>query len=465
MLLLLLGLIFIINRRSILVRAKIFSIPFFGDWELLFTIWRFLFLLMVIFISASVMIFSLSYITGLSVGNFVMLYLLFILSIVWLISNNNFYWIMFGWDGLGVVSFLLIVYYINHESVNNGLFTLFQNRVGDLFFVFFIVGVLSIGMWTRVVLKWGVIFLVFGACVKRAQFPFNAWLLSAISAPTPISSLVHSSTLVVAGVYVLLQFQYCLIDNLFILKYISLLSLAVSSFGLLNELDMKKLIAYSTIRHVSLIIYFLRFKLFKIVYFHLNIHAIFKSLIFMCFGFVILASFHGQDKRLITLINLNPLIKMLYYFSGLCLGGLPFLRAFFSKDFMIEKLIEFNFELTYVFILILFLRVRVYYSLKLVILGEVVFPLIIIEKRYLGMWRLFFIRILIIRIINVFLTLVFRVTLEIFSFKISIYLLIFIFAILSCFSNLNFKSFAYTKNRNVKEIWSLNFYSLDRFIY
>jgi hypothetical protein len=109
--------------------------------------------------------------------------------------------------------------------------------------------------------------------------------------------------------------------------------------------------------------------------------------------------------------------------------------------------------------------VRVYYSLKLVILGEVVFPLIIIEKRYLGMWRLFFIRILIIRIINVFLTLVFRVTLEIFSFKISIYLLIFIFAILSCFSNLNFKSFAYTKNRNVKEIWSLNFYSLDRFIY
>jgi NADH-ubiquinone oxidoreductase chain 5 len=209
--------------------------------------------------------------------------------------------------------------------------------------------------------------------------------LSAISAPTPISSLVHSSTLVVAGVYVLLQFQYCLIDNLFILKYISLLSLAVSSFGLLNELDMKKLIAYSTIRHVSLIIYFLRFKLFKIVYFHLNIHAIFKSLIFMCFGFVILASFHGQDKRLITLINLNPLIKMLYYFSGLCLGGLPFLRAFFSKDFMIEKLIEFNFELTYVFILILFLRVRVYYSLKLVILGEVVFPLIIIEKRYLGM--------------------------------------------------------------------------------
>lgn len=97
-----------------------------------------------------------------------------------------------------------------------------------------------------------------GGCVKRAQFPFNAWLLSAIRAPTPISSLVHSSTLVVAGVYVLLQFSYCLVDSLEVLKYIRLLTLLGRRFGLLNEIDIKKLIAYSTIRHVALIIYLLR---------------------------------------------------------------------------------------------------------------------------------------------------------------------------------------------------------------
>jgi len=331
---------------------------------------------------------------------------------------------IFGWDGLGVVSFLLIVYYINHESVNNGLFTLFQNRLGDLFFVFFIIGVLNMVIWRRVVLKWGVVFLIIGASVKRAQFPFNAWLLSAISAPTPISSLVHSSTLVVAGVYILLQFQYCLLDRLTTLKYIRILRLFLRSFGLLNELDMKKLIAYSTIRHVSLIIYFLRFKLFKIVYFHLNIHAMFKSLIFICFGFVILASFHSQDKRLITLINLNPLIKLVYYFSGLCLAGLPFLRAFFSKDFMIEKLIEFNFELTYIIFLIFFLRIRIYYRLKLLNLGGVVFPLSITEKSLIGIGRVFIMRLFMVIIINLFLTLVFRVTLEVFSFKIYIYLFV-----------------------------------------
>lgn len=81
---------------------------------------------------------------------------------------------MIGWDGLGVVSFLLIVFYINHERVNNGLFTLFQNRVGDLFFILFMVGVVDIRIRIRLVLKYGVGLLVLGGCVKRAQFPFNS---------------------------------------------------------------------------------------------------------------------------------------------------------------------------------------------------------------------------------------------------------------------------------------------------
>jgi len=119
----------------------------------------------------------------------------------------------------------------------------------------------------------------------------------------------------------------------------------VRRFGLLNESDIKKLIAYSTISHVSLIIYLLRFQLYKIVYFHLNVHAIFKSLMFMCFGFVMLSSFHSQDKRLVSLVNINPLIKIIYYFSCLCLAGLPFLSGFFSKDFIIEKFIEFSYEI------------------------------------------------------------------------------------------------------------------------
>lgn len=384
---------------------------------------------------------------------------------LWLIINNNFYWIIFGWDGLGVVSFLLIVFYINYERINNGLLTLFQNRIGDLFFVFFILGVIDLMMNSIRFLKWGSVILVLGSRVKRAQFPFNSWLLAAIRAPTPISSLVHSSTLVVAGVYVLLQYSYCLEGCLEILKYISFMTLVLRAFGLLNEFDIKKLIAYSTIRHVALIIYLLRFKLYKVVYFHLNIHAIFKSLIFICFGFVILSSYHAQDKRLITLLNLNPLIKMIYYFSCLCLAGLPFLRGFFSKDLIIEKFIENRIEISFIVRLIVFLGIRIYYSMKLLQLTNVIFVYSSFEKRYLGIVRVIIIITVIIIIINVYLSLVFRLRLEIISYKLFIYILILVFFMLRVLTNLNFKINTYDKIKRFKEVWTVRFHEIDKFVY
>jgi NADH-quinone oxidoreductase subunit L len=245
--------------------------------------------------------------------------------------------------------------------------------------------------------------------------------------------LVHSSTLVVAGVFILLQFSYCLIEILEILKFISLISLFIRRLGLLNELDIKKLIAYSTIRHVSLIIYLLRFKLYKVVYFHLNIHAMFKSLIFICFGFVILVSFHGQDKRFVTYFNLNPFIKRVYYFSCLCLAGLPFLRGFFSKDLIIEKLIQYSTEVRFIFFLLFFLRIRIYYSLKLLNLKEMIFSYVIFQKNYLGSISVLLIIFIIIFIINLYLRLILSVSLELISVKITIYIIIFFFFFLFIF--------------------------------
>lgn len=460
-----LSLILLWDQGVILVSRKSFYLRFFGDFELLFNVWRFLFLIIVVIIRRSVLVFSCSYIAGLFVRNFIFLYLRFVIRILWLVINNNFYWIIFGWDGLGVVSFLLIIFYINNERINNGLFTLFQNRIGDLFFVFFIVGVMDLTLWRNLILKWGLIFLLVGSCVKRAQFPFNSWLLSAIRAPTPISSLVHSSTLVVAGVFILLQFRYCLIDYLYILKYIRIFRLLLRRFGLLNEIDIKKIIAYSTISHVSLILYLLRFKLYKVVYFHLNIHAIFKSLIFICFGFVILASFHRQDKRLVLLLYVNPLIKMVYYFSCICLAGLPFLRGFFSKDLIIEKFMELNREIFFIIILLLFLRIRIYHSIKLIRLTEVLFPYRIIEKRFIGLRRIFLMGLVIIIVINIYLSVIFRIRLEILSYKIRIYFIIRIFFLLRVLSNLSYKFIRYEKIKSFKEVWRVDYYILDKFIF
>ena len=458
-------LVFFINSSVLLISRKIFNVGFFGDFELIFRIWRFLFLIMVVIIRSSVIIFSFSYISGLVTRNFIFLYLRFIIRILWLIINNNFYWIIFGWDGLGVVSFLLIVFYINHERINNGIFTIFQNRVGDLFFVLFILGIVDLIIVSNLILKWGLVFLIIGSCVKRAQFPFNAWLLSAIRAPTPISSLVHSSTLVVAGVYILLQFSYCLIDVLNVLKIIRILRLILRRYGLLNETDIKKLIAFSTIRHVSLIIYILSFKLYKVVYFHLNIHAMFKSLIFICFGFLILSSFHSQDKRLVTFVNLNPILKIIYYFSCLCLAGLPFLRGFFSKDFIIEKFIDLNTDIFFVVLLLIFIRIRIYYRIKLLLLANYLFSYRIKEKSYIGIFSVLLIGFVIILLINVYISLVFSVRLEFLSYKISIYFLISAFFLLRLLTNLYFKFNTYDKVKNFKEIWAVDYYKFDKFVF
>lgn len=357
-----------------------------------------------------------------------------------------------GWDGLGVVSFLLIIFYMNHERINNGLYTLFQNRIGDLFFVLFLVGLVELRIGGRLVVKYGLLTLIVGACVKRAQYPFNSWLLAAIRAPTPISALVHSSTLVVAGVFVLLQYSYCLIDILDVLKFIRILTLLIRRTGLLVEIDIKKLIAYSTLRHVSLIMLMLRLKLFKVVYFHLNIHAMFKSTIFMCFGFVMLISYHGQDKRLVRLVNLNPLLKIIYYYSRLCLIGLPFLRGFFSKDFIIEKFIDVNKDFFLVVLLLVFLRIRVYYGMKLLRLTRVFYSYRIIEKNYLGICGVLLIGLVITVVINVYVRLMLRLTLEMISFKMIIYLFIVVFFVLRVMTNLNFKFRVYDKVKNFKEI-------------
>lgn len=235
---------------------------------------------------------------------------------------------------------------------------------------------------------------------------------------------------------------------LFVLKFIRILSLIMRRFGLINEGDIKKLIAYSTINHVSLIIFILRFELYKIVYFHLNIHAIFKSLMFICFGFVMLSSYHAQDKRLISYYYINPLVKLFYYFSCLCLGGLPFLRAFFSKDLIIEKIIEFSVERLFIYLLLITLRLRIYYSLKLLKLNKVINTLNVIEKNFLGGFRVIIIFILIVIIINVYLSLVFSLTLEFFSNKIFIYLFIILIIVLRLLTNLNYKLNFYSKHTN-----------------
>jgi len=171
------------------------------------------FSLTVLFISANVLSFSITYIKlDKFIKRFTILVLLFILSMNLLIFIPHIIALLLGWDGLGLVSFILVIYYQNHKSLAAGLITAFSNRIGDAILLVAIALTLDQGHWfilniiNNNQIIYQIILIILAAITKSAQIPFSRWLPAAIAAPTPVSALVHSSTLVTAGVFLLIRF-------------------------------------------------------------------------------------------------------------------------------------------------------------------------------------------------------------------------------------------------------------------
>jgi NADH-ubiquinone oxidoreductase chain 5 len=183
------------------------------------------------------------------------------------------------------------------------------------------------------------IILVLAAITKRAQIPFSAWLPAAMAAPTPVSALVHSSTLVTAGVYLLIRFNN-LIRRLFIRKSLLLLgglTMFIAGLGANFEFDLKKIIALSTLSQLGLIMRILSIGFASLAFFHLLTHALFKALLFICAGVVIHNIKNFQDIRYIgSLIYQIPLTLINFNAANIALCGVPFLAGFYSKDMILE---------------------------------------------------------------------------------------------------------------------------------
>jgi len=218
------------------------------------------------------------------------------------------------------------------------MLTLLLNRVGDLCLLLSIALFFSLGttfLYHSIFLR---IFLLIGCFTKRAQFPFISWLPAAIAAPTPVSALVHSSTLVTAGVYLIIRFSSVILDNkltIFIVALISRLTILISALRAIFETDFKKIIALSTLRQLGFIIFRLS-QIIKICrFFHLITHAIFKSLIFICAGAVIIFRGHNQDIRAMPKF-INSIIQRCFIIARLALIRTPFLVGFYSKDLILE---------------------------------------------------------------------------------------------------------------------------------
>nr|YP_003002158.1 NADH dehydrogenase subunit 5 [Blattella germanica]ACF19662.1 NADH dehydrogenase subunit 5 [Blattella germanica] len=336
-------LIYFIEWEIVMLNSSSITMTFLFDWMSL------LFMGFVFFISSLVIFYSEDYMHGdFNINRFIYLVLLFVMSMMFLIISPNMISILLGWDGLGLVSYCLVIYYQNVKSYNAGMLTALSNRVGDVALLMVIAWMLNFGSWNYIYyldcMKYSfemeiITFLVvLAAMTKSAQIPFSSWLPAAMAAPTPVSALVHSSTLVTAGVYLLIRFSSSFNSwlNIFLLL-ISGLTMFMAGLGANFEYDLKKIIALSTLSQLGLMMSILAMGFAKLAFFHLLTHALFKALLFMCAGVVIHSMSDSQDIRFMGNLSFQmPLTSCCLMVSNFALCGMPFLAGFYSKDLILE---------------------------------------------------------------------------------------------------------------------------------
>uniref|UniRef100_A0AAU8L189 NADH-ubiquinone oxidoreductase chain 5 n=1 Tax=Bryozoa sp. TaxID=2813608 RepID=A0AAU8L189_9BILA len=333
------------------MNLKIFQLSIINCYfSIMMDMYSILFSLSVILITSCVMLYSSSYMSGeINNSKFYKLVFGFMMSMLILICSSNMFLMMMGWDGLGILSFILVIFYQNEVSLGSGFITLFTNRAGDAFLLV-LISFMGLNM------NWGfmtsfsllmMMILITGAITKSAQLPFCSWLPRAMAAPTPVSSLVHSSTLVTAGVFLLIRFSENL--NYSIILILGSFTTLLAGLSGMVEHDLKKIIALSTLSQLGVMFMSLGLNVPNVAFFHLCTHAFFKAMIFICAGDMISTMQGSQDIRLYgNSFIVSPLVCMFLTSGLLALSGLPFLAGFYSKDAMLDNFMmsNVNFMLT-----------------------------------------------------------------------------------------------------------------------
>jgi NADH-quinone oxidoreductase subunit L len=290
---------------------------------------------------------------------------LFTFSMLMLVMSNNFLQLFFGWEAVGLVSYLLIGFWFNRESaIFAGLKAFLVNRVGDFGFLLGIAAVLYCfgsmdyaevfaaapgiaGQTVSVIpgLEWHWITLIcvclfIGAMGKSAQAPLHVWLPDSMEGPTPISALIHAATMVTAGIFMVARMSPLFELSDAALSFVMLIG-AVTAFSMglvgIVQNDIKRVIAYSTLSQLGYMTVALGVSAYSAAIFHLMTHAFFKALLFLGAGSVIIALHHQQDMRFMGgLRKQMPVTWITAWVGTLALIGFPFMAGFYSKDAIIE---------------------------------------------------------------------------------------------------------------------------------
>ena len=275
---------------------------------------------------------------------------LFCFCMLLLVMSDNLVFLFFGWEGVGLCSFLLIGYW--HGEEQNGAAAkkaLVVNRIGDVFFIIglFILllhfGTLSLGALASLtdvssmrVIGVASLLLFIGATGKSAQFPLFVWLPDAMAGPTPVSALIHAATMVTAGIYLIVRMNFLFAlapDTMFLIANIGAITALIGGLIALQQDDIKKVLAYSTVSQLGFMFIAVGVGAFKVAVFHLMMHAFFKALLFLGSGSVIHAMGGEQNmNQMGGLKKFMPITFVSMMIGSAALIGLPLFSGFFSKD-------------------------------------------------------------------------------------------------------------------------------------
>jgi len=313
-------------------------------------------LIPVLIISSLVHIYSISYMSSDPHNQRFFSYLsLFTFMMIILVTANNYLLMFVGWEGVGVCSYLLVSFWFTRIAANQSSISAFlANRVGDCFLT---IGMFAI-LWSLGNLDYATVFslapyinsnvviiigicLLIGAMAKSSQVGLHIWLPMAMEGPTPVSALIHAATMVTAGVYLLMRssplIEYSNIVLLLCLWLGAITTVFSSVIGLFQQ-DIKKIVAYSTMSQLGMMVVGIGLSSYNIALFHLINHAFYKALLFLGAGSVIHAVADNQDLRKYGgLIKYLPLTYSVMLIASLSLVAFPFMTGFYSKDFILES--------------------------------------------------------------------------------------------------------------------------------
>jgi len=338
------------------------------SWSFYFDKLSMFMLFLIVLISCLVHCFAVDYLQGdPHLTRFLVLLTLFTSFMEVLVTSGNIVQFFLGWEGVGLLSYLLInFWFTRYSATNSGLMAIIYNRIGDtglllataltcftlettdflsLFLMADFVCFIQIQLLSNYiyVIDLLTVLLFLGVIGKSAQIFLESWLASAMEGPTPVSSLLHASTMIVSGVFLLQRFQQYIFysfKGMIVITFVGALTALFAGTVGLVAMDLKRIIAYSTCSQMGYLVFCVGIGNSNVSFFHLFNHAFFKCLLFVAAGTLIHALLNEQDIRLMGgLFKLLPFTFVLIFFASCSLMGLPFLSGYYSK----EKILEYSF--------------------------------------------------------------------------------------------------------------------------